>query len=142
VLTQENVEYLIGRILEVLARKAGQGTQERDQRRLAQIEAEIERAVELGVRTGGLDAVLRKLDALKAEQAEIQSRLARAAAPIPTLRDLQPLIEAQVNDFRDALEADTEVMRRAMRALLGESRIAVREDPLHERTYQPAARGC
>lgn len=90
-----------------------------DRRRLAQIEVEAERAVDLGVRTGGLDAGTRKLAALKAEQAEIKARLARAPASLPSLADPKLLIEARVADFRRAFEADPETMRRGLRALPG-----------------------
>jgi site-specific DNA recombinase len=128
VLTPENVRYAVRRTLEELRRMAGADLQEGGHRRLAQIEVEIERAVEIAVQTGGLEAATRKLDALRAEQEEIRARLAGTPMSLPAFGDLEPLIEARVADFRAAFEADPATMRRALRALLGDRRIVVRED--------------
>lgn len=112
----------------MLRRERGQNTQERDRRRLAVIEQETERAIELGVRTGGLDAVTRKLAALQSEAAEIQARLDRAPAPLSDVREIRPLIEARVAAVRRVVEAGPEAMRQALQARLGGGRIAVREN--------------
>ena len=78
VLIPEHVEYGVERALALLHQKTGQGSHERDRRRLVQLEVEIARAIDLAVKTDGIEAVVRKLEALKAEQAEIQARLACA----------------------------------------------------------------
>lgn len=101
---------------------------EQDEARLGALEGEMERAIDLGVRTGGLDVVTRELEALRREREEVTARLAEAPPELPSSRELRLLIEARVMDFRAAFEAEPVTMRRAIRALLGERRLAVRED--------------
>ena len=128
ILVPDVVAYVVEQALARVAEGIGPD-RERDGARLEALEGEIERAIDLGVRMGGLDAVARKLEALQREHEETRERLATAPPELPNHEDLRQLIEARVVDFRAAFEAEPVVMRRAIRALLGERRLAVRADP-------------
>lgn len=77
---------------------------ERDLKRLAQIEVELERAVELAVRTGGIDAAQRKVEALEREKGDVIARIEHA----PTLPSADAWRRARASGYsrtgRSALE--------------------------------------
>ena len=102
------------------------GRSARDRRGLAEIEGEIERAVDLAVRMGGLDAVQRKLEALEVEKREILARLERAPAPLD-FDALTAAVMADVQDWHSAFDGSPDA-RRALRALLAGERMRVYSD--------------
>ena len=73
--------------------------------RLGQIEVELERAVNLAVKTGGLDLATRKIEALRAEQSELLEQARTEPLALPPIEDLGPVIEARVRDFRWAFDS-------------------------------------
>jgi hypothetical protein len=102
-------------------------------RRLAELDAKIERAVELAIETGGMEAVKRKLASLRAEREQLVGRLRVAPQPrsVEALRDL---VVRRVMDFREAFGGAPEDCRRALRALLDGDRMRVYADG--ERTFR------
>lgn len=127
-MTPENVNYVVARTLELVRDRLAARDPERDRRRLAEVELQVERAVELAVRMGGrVEAVERKLDALEAEKSEILARLDRAPA-LPSEAALREIARPRVLDYRGLLESSPEDGRRALRALLAGERMRVYSD--------------
>ena len=127
-LTPENVEYVIERALALVREDEVGHDAERDRRRLAQVEAETERAVDQVVHTGGrVEAVARKLEELEAEKRELLSRLERAPA-IPSQVALREIVRDRVLAWRSLFEASPEEGRNALAALLAGRRMRVHAD--------------
>jgi len=127
VLTPENVRYVVSRALQIVRERRAGDDPERDRRRLAELEAQIERAVDLAVRVGGLDAAQRKLEALEAEKREVLARLDRA----PVRLDVDALAseaERRVLAFRAAFDRSPDHAHRTLRALLAGERLRVYSD--------------
>jgi hypothetical protein len=106
---------------------------DRDRERLAEVERELERAVDLGIRVGGdVEALARKIDGLKRERANLGRRL-QAAQPVdrPVLR---ARIEALVADLRRVLVSAPAAMRKTFEVLLRDGRMRVLPDA--ERGYR------
>ncbi len=128
ILVPEHVTYVVSRAIEEIQGSRADRDTESVRHRLGQIEVELERAVDLGVRTGGLDLATRKIEALRAEQSELLEQARTEPLALPPIEDLVPVIEARVRDFRWAFDSEPETIRTALRALLGDSRFAVRAD--------------
>src|SRR5690606_5457582 len=127
VLTPENVRYAVARALGIVRERLAGEDPERDRKRLAELEVQIERAVELAVRTGGIEAATRRVEALEAEKLEILARLERTPV-LPDFDALAATIERRVLDFRAALEGAPDHAQRALRSLLGGERLRVYSD--------------
>jgi DNA invertase Pin-like site-specific DNA recombinase len=127
VLTPENLQRAIERAFEIVRSRLAESDPESDRRRLAELEVEVDRAVDLGVRTGGLDAVQRKLKALEAERIQILARLDRAPA-LPDYETLTAAVVHHAKEWQAAFEGSPDHARRALRALLGDERMRVYSD--------------
>ena len=127
ILVPENVLYVVESALERVRNQLTAYDPERDRRRLAQLEVQIERAVDLAIETGGLAAAKRKLQALENERVEVESRLATQPR-VPDLASLRPMIEAKVDELRTTLLGAPLQARRGFSALLGDRRMVVHAD--------------
>jgi DNA invertase Pin-like site-specific DNA recombinase len=127
VLTPHNVRRAIERALEIVRSRLADSDPESDRRRLAELEVQVERAVDLGVRTGGLDAVQRKLEALEVERRDILARLDRTPA-LPDYEALAAAVVHHAKEWQAAFEGSPDHARHALRALLGDERMRVYSD--------------
>jgi DNA invertase Pin-like site-specific DNA recombinase len=127
VLTPENAAYVADRALERVERALSASAPERDRERLAEVERELERAVELAVRVGGdLEAVARKLEALKRERADLAARL--AAVGRVDREALRVRLAGLVADLRRVVVGAPAAMRKTFEALLKGGRMLVLPD--------------
>ncbi|HTX52499.1 MAG TPA: recombinase family protein, partial [Candidatus Baltobacteraceae bacterium] len=79
-ISRETIELAVARALEVVRVALAEHDPVEDRARLAQIEVQTERLVDLVMRTGGVEAAERKIEELRAEKAAILTRLERAPA--------------------------------------------------------------
>ena len=128
VFTPANVQYAVERALGIVRERLAGEDPERDRRRLAEIAVETERAVELAVRIGGLDAVQRKLEGLEAEKREILGRLDTTRA-LPDVDALAAEATRRVLAHRAVFEGNPEHAQRGLRALLSGERLRIHADP-------------
>jgi hypothetical protein len=95
--------------------------------RLAALEIQLERAVDLAIQTGGIAAVKRKIAALESEQARLLIELQRAGDP-PDLDALATTVEARVRDIRLAFDGAPGEVRTALGTMLRGGKISVSPD--------------
>jgi hypothetical protein len=122
ILTPDNVRYAAARAVQLVCERIAASDPDRDRRRLAALEVELDRAVDLAVRMDGLDAVQRKLEALEAEKREAIARL-ECAPPLPDFDVLEAAAVDRVQRFRALFDESPSEAHRALRALLAGDRI-------------------
>lgn len=128
ILTPENVRRAIDLALAMVRRELGRDDGEADQRRLAEIEEEIERVARLAARVGNVDAVARVIADLEAERKVIAER--RRLAPIEIDdAQLRRRAERWASDARATLAGSPKECRSGFEALLGGRRMSVLADP-------------
>ena len=74
ILIPENVAYAVELALEIVRARLAPSDVDGDRKRLADLEAKIERAVDLAIETGGISVAKRKLATLEQERATIAAR--------------------------------------------------------------------
>jgi hypothetical protein len=127
ILTPGKIASVVERTMRLLEQGRAAADPEADRQRLANLEAKIERAVELAVELCDLEAPRRKLAALRAERTELLARL-RAAPQPRSVEALRHLATERANDFRKAVAGAPEECRRALRVLLDGGRMRVYAD--------------
>lgn len=128
ILTPTNLEHVVERALEQIEAQIAGPNPDELRRRLAAVEAKIERAVDLAVGdTGDLAAVKRKLAELRAERDELDQAL-RAAPPPFDREAFRDLVERRALDLREAFGSAPEECRRALKTLLAGERMRVLSD--------------
>jgi DNA invertase Pin-like site-specific DNA recombinase len=95
---------------------------------IQRIDMQIERAVDLAVELGDVDAVKVKLRSLREERSRASADRARTAGRIPTIDELMPVVKAKLADLRTTLERDVAQSRMVLGALLGEDRLRIYSD--------------
>jgi hypothetical protein len=78
------------RALEIVRAQFAPVDLDADRERLVALEAKIARAVDLAIETGGIAAAKRKLEALEAERAALEARLAQGARAYRTSTSSSP----------------------------------------------------
>jgi hypothetical protein len=126
-LTPQRVQHVAERPLEIVRAQLDDNALARDDARIAELDVQIGRAVELGVRTGGMDAVMRKLEDLREERTTLAAKVGAAPKPL-TQVELRHRAEALARDLRAVFALAGDDARVAIRALLGEQRIRVRAE--------------
>jgi hypothetical protein len=94
-----------------------------DRRRLDEIERQIDRAVDLAARMGGLESAQRKIQALEDERKVLEARL-RTGLVLPDPDALRARVLAYAADLRAIVAGVQEGGRRAFKVLLAGRRIA------------------
>ena len=101
----------------------------------AQLEAEIstldtkiERALDLAIELGDLEAAKNRLRDLKDERAGLTQRLDQSRVTLPNLDELMPRLREKLREIESTLRADVSRGRKALGALLGETRLRVYAD--------------
>lgn len=128
ILTPERVAYVLERaVARVRARLVGEGpTGERDRARLVEIDRALEQLVRQVARLGEVEGFDETVTALRSERAAITRRLAAPTA-VPDLSpaEIRDAAERGLYRFRESLNAAPEIVRGALRTLLGGDRIRV-----------------
>jgi DNA invertase Pin-like site-specific DNA recombinase len=128
VLSPEVVMYAAQVALDRLRERWGGDESEAETLRLKDLDGEIQKAVDLAVTLPDLGEIKRKLEDLHAERRELQRRQTAREALTPDLDTLRPAVEAATRDLRAAFQAAPEEAQGALRALLGDHRLAVIPD--------------
>jgi hypothetical protein len=95
---------------------------------IQRIDMQIERAVDLAVELGDVDAVKVKLRSLREERSRLSADRVCTAGRIPTIEEFMPMVKAKLADLRTTLERDVAQSRMALGALLGEDRLRIYAD--------------
>jgi hypothetical protein len=95
-----------------------------DRRRLDEVEQQIDRAVDLAARMGGLEAAQRKIQALEEERKALEACLS-AGLVLPDPEALRARVLAYAADLRATVAGDPEGCRRAFKVLLAGRRMRV-----------------
>ena len=127
ILTPENLTYAVEKALDIVGEKLATRDLGADRKRLLEIEAQLDRAARLAVKTGGIEAATRIIGELDAERVKIERRLANDS-PAPEMNTLRQVIEDRCQEMATAFEASPAEGRAALLALLGDRRIQVGTD--------------
>ena len=127
ILTPANVAYAVERALAIVRRELAQDDPAQAEARLAALDVQIERAVDLAVATGRIEAATRKIGSLRAEREALAARMQAGRAPIHA-EGLRPELERRVRDLRAAFAGAPEETRAAFRLLLAGDRMQVHRD--------------
>jgi len=95
---------------------------------LVDLDAKIERALDLAIELGDLGAAKEKLRGLRAERERVAGELARSRTKLPTTAELLPRLREKLREIEATLKADVPLGRLALGGLLGESRLRVYRD--------------
>jgi hypothetical protein len=101
------------------------------QKRLDEIEVEVDRLVRLATKTGNIDAIADLCTKLETEREELRAKLSFVPPAIDWER-LRAMAEERVLEIRGAFEASDEHRRAALRGLLAGRRLRVGPDPVRE----------
>ena len=130
ILVPEHLAYVAEQALGLVRRAVvgGDAERERAQKRLDEIDHEIENLIRRAAKLGGLGAYERVLDELTTERPRVEAKLV-TAPPNVDLGALRGQINEVVGDLRELLAGAPEDGRRALAQLFGERRLRVRPDP-------------
>jgi hypothetical protein len=106
----DNVAYAIDQAVRIIRSRLDSGDPGAVRERLAALEIQLERAVDLAIQTGGIAA-------LESEQARLLIELQRAGDP-PDLDALATTVEARVRDIRLAFDGAPGEVRTALGTML------------------------
>ncbi len=125
ILVPEHVAYVAERATEIArAELADSAATERAQKRLDEIEGEINNLIELAARLGDTERVATEIQERERQRSELHERI-RALPPEVEPEVLRRRIEAAVSDMRGLL---AENGRGALRQLFGDERLRVSPD--------------
>ena len=127
-LTPENVEYVVRQAVQIVQEERSDDRTRRDEQRLFQLEGEIDNLIELAATQGSASRVALAIGDREGEVAEIKSRLARRKAPLGS-EALASSVRRTLSDLGNMFRGSPEDARKALGALLGDSRLRVKEDP-------------
>lgn len=134
ILTPDVIGYVIEEALGLTRRELGADDSEGDRGRLAALDAEIENATRLAVRTGQVEGVVRVLAELEADRRALLGRIAGPRPAFPSAVDLRRRVERWAADARAAFEGSPEDCRAGFLGLLGGRRMRIGPDP--ERVFR------
>ena len=112
----------------------------RDERRLFQLEGEIENLIELAATQGTNDRVALAIGDREREVAEIKSRLARRRIPLGS-EALESKVRRSLSDLGNMFRSSPEDARKALGALLGENPASGLRKT-QRRASRSSAKGC
>jgi hypothetical protein len=127
-LTPENVDYVVEQAVRIVREERSDDRTRRDERRLFQLEGEIDNLIELAATQGTNERVALAIGDREREVAGINSRLARRKAPRGS-EALASRVRRTVSDLGNMFHSSPEDARKALGALLGENRLRVKRDP-------------
>jgi hypothetical protein len=128
ILVPENIAYAAERTLRRFAEGIRRTDPQAVQKRLNEIEDQVENLVRLAAKTGNIDAAAKHYAELEAEREELRAKLAFAPPPIDW-DCLRAMAEERVLEIRGAFEASDEHRRAALRGLLAGRRLQVGPHP-------------
>jgi len=95
---------------------------------LAKLDVKIERALDLAIEMGDLDAAKKRLKTLRDERAQLARELVASRIRIPSVEELMPRVCEKLRDLEATLKADIGMGRLALGGLLGDQRLRVYRD--------------
>ena len=95
--------YAVEQALDIVGEKLAARDLGADRKRLSEIEAQLDRAARLAVKTGGIEAATRIIGELDVERAKIERRLA-SDLPAPDMNTLRQVIEDRCQEMATAFE--------------------------------------
>ena len=98
------------------------------ERQLRELDAKIERALDLAIELGEMDAAKERLRELRSERDRVADEYANARTSLPTIEQLLPAVRAHLQDIESTLRTDTPGARLALGALLGDERLRIHAD--------------
>ena len=95
---------------------------------MAALDAKIDRALDLAIELGDLDAAKERLRALRDERQRTAAELARCSLALPSVAELMPRLRAKLAHVEETLCADVARGRLTLGALFGSRRLRVHRD--------------
>ena len=122
------MDYVVQQAVRIVQEERSDDRTRSDEHRLGGLESEIDNLIELAATQGTNDRVALAIGDREREVAEIKSRLARRKAPLGS-EALASRVRRTLSDLGNMFRSSPEDARKALGALLGETRLRVRKDP-------------
>lgn len=95
---------------------------------LRDLDAKIERTLDLAIEVGDVGTAKERLRTLRTERKRVAGELSRTRLDLPTAVELMPRLRERLRDLEATIQADVPRGRLALRALLGDRRLRVFAD--------------
>jgi hypothetical protein len=127
-LDEEVVAHALDVALEELRKRTAAAEPRRLEAEIEALDLKIERAIDLAIELGDMQAAKDRLRDLRSERERVARQLGQVRVDLPTAEELMPRLREKLREIEVTLKSDIALGRLALGGLLGDRRLRVYQD--------------